>query len=249
MAIIEQAPEARHMKKKGLANPILIVEDDSSVSSLISNTLQAEGFPTICATDGPEGIAFFEKHDPILIILDLGLPKVDGFEVCQYIRKQSKVPIIMVTVKGDEFEKILGLTIGADDYITKPFSTRELTARVKAILRRCVPTDPGARKKIKYLDLEVDFEKCKIMVKNQEVKLTVYEFEILQALANLPGRVFSREQLIQKIYSYEDVSVVDRVIDVHIGNLRAKIEEDSSNPVYIKTVRGMGYKFADLDDE
>jgi DNA-binding response OmpR family regulator len=153
----------------------------------------------------------------------------------------------MLTVKADEFDKVLGLSIGADDYLTKPFSPRELTARVKAILRRSLPKSPESPKKLKHLDLEIDFDKCKVSVQSNEVNLTVYEYKILQALACSPGRVFSRDQLIQKIYDFEDVSVVDRVIDVHIGNLRAKVEKDSSKPKYILTVRGMGYKFTDID--
>jgi DNA-binding response OmpR family regulator len=247
MEIIQSVYDGVNVRKKSLANPILIVDDDVNISSLVANTLQTEGYTTVCAGDGAEAVTFMEKHDPVLVILDIMLPKIDGIEVCRQIRKRSDIPILMLTVKADEFDKILGLSIGADDYLTKPFSPRELTARVKAILRRCLPKPPEMRKKLRCLDLEIDFDKCKVSVKNQEVKLTFYEYEILVALAGLPGRVFSREQLIQKIYSYEDVSVVDRVIDVHVGNLRAKIEEDCSKPKYVLTVRGMGYKFADID--
>ena len=239
--------EVAVVRTKGSANPILIVDDDVKVASLIAGSLQNEGFSTLCAVDGEEALALSEKHDPGLIILDLMLPKVDGIEVCRQIRRRSDVPILMLTAKADEFDKILGLAIGADDYLTKPFSPRELTARVKAILRRSLPKPPGSPKRLRHLDLEIDFDKCKVIVLGKEVTLTVYEYKILQVLAGSPGRVFSRELLIQKIYAYEDVSVVDRVIDVHIGNLRAKIEEDSSRPKYILTVRGMGYKFAEID--
>jgi len=244
---VEYFVEGVGKKRMSLSDPILIIDDDPNIASLIANSLQAESYSTVQVGDGAEGVAFMEKDSPVLVILDIMLPKIDGIEVCRLIRKRSEVPILMLTAKADEFDKILGLSVGADDYLTKPFSPRELVARVKAILRRCIAKPVGVQKKLKYLDLEVDFEKCKVVVKNQEVRLTVYEYEILQALVGLPGRVFSREQLIQKIYSYEDVSVVDRVIDVHIGNLRAKIEEDSSNPKYVLTVRGMGYKFADVD--
>jgi DNA-binding response OmpR family regulator len=175
------------------------------------------------------------------------LPKIDGIEVCRQIRKRSDTPILMLSVKADEFDKVLGLSIGADDYLTKPFSPRELVARVKAILRRSLPKILGSPKKIKYHDLEIDFDKCKVIVRSKEVTLTVYEYKILQALTSSPGQIFTREQLIQKIYTYEDVSVVDRVIDVHIANLRAKIEEDSSAPEYILTIRGLGYKFAEIN--
>jgi len=244
---IDSTKENTVVKTKALGNPILIVDDDAKISSLIASTLQNEGFPTVCAADGEEALTLSEKHLPALIILDIMLPKVDGIEVCRQIRKRLDTPILMLTIKADEFDKILGLTIGADDYLTKPFSPRELTARVKAILRRSLPKPQGSLKKLRYLDLEIDFDKCKIMVLGKEVALTVYEYKILEALGGSPGRVFSREQLIQKIYSYEDVSVVDRVIDVHIGNLRAKIEKDSSRPRYILTVRGMGYKFTEID--
>lgn len=247
METINNMREVTVVKTKALGNPILIVDDDAKISSLIASTLQNEGFSTICASDGEEALTLSEKHHPTLIILDIMLPKVDGIEVCRQIRKRLDTPILMLTIKADEFDKILGLTIGADDYLTKPFSPRELTARVKAILRRSLPKSPGSPKKLRCLDLEVDFDKCKVMVQGEEVALTVYEYKILEALAGSPGHVFSREQLIQKIYAFEDVSVVDRVIDVHIGNLRAKIEKDSARPRYILTVRGMGYKFTEID--
>lgn len=233
------------LMNKGLGHPILIVDDDGKISSLIASTLQNEGFTTVCAGDGDEALTLAEKHNPGLIILDVMLPKTDGIEVCRQIRSRSDVPILMLTVKSEEFDKVLGLSIGADDYLTKPFSPRELVARVKAILRRSLPKTPGSPKRFKHLELEIDFDKCKVTVQGKEITLTVYEYKILHALASSPGRVFSREDLIQKIYSYQDVSVVDRVIDVHIGNLRAKIEKDSSHPQYVLTVRGMGYKFAE----
>jgi DNA-binding response OmpR family regulator len=226
-------------------NPILIVDDDVKISTLIASSLQNDGFATIRAADGEEAIQSAEKNDPRMIILDLMLPKIDGIEVCRQIRKRSEIPILMLTQKADEFDKILGLSIGADDYLTKPFSPRELIARVRAILRRSIPKSQGSIRKIKCLELEIDFDKCNVTLSGKEVSLTVYEYKILQALANSPGHVLTREQLIQKIYAYEDVSVVDRVIDVHVANLRSKIEEDNTSPKYILTVRGMGYKFSD----
>jgi len=229
------------------SNPILIVDDDPRISSLIESALQNEGFSTHTAKDGEEALSLWEKHNPSLVILDLMLPKIDGVEVCRQIRKQSDVPILMLTVKADEFDMILGLTIGADDYMTKPFSTRELRARVKAILCRSLPKSQTTGKQFRHAGLEIDFEKCKVTVEGRAVKLTVNEYKILQILTGSPGRVFTREQLIEGIYSYEDVSVVDRVIDVHMDNLRAKIEKDSSNPEYFLAVRGMGYKFAEMD--
>jgi DNA-binding response OmpR family regulator len=249
MKVTENMQDTEKVKKKGLSNPILVVDDDARISSLIVSTLQDEGYPTISAADGEEALTLTDKHDPVLVILDIMLPKIDGIEVCRQIRKKSDVPILMLSVKADEFDKILGLSIGADDYLTKPFSPRELTARVKAILRRTLPKSPGSAKKVRHLDLEIDYEKCKVSIQDHEVKLSVYEYKILEALSRYPGRVFSREELIQKIYYYEDVSIVDRVIDVHIGNLRAKVEEESSRPKHILTVRGMGYKFAEIDTE
>ena len=247
-------PHLRHsgvasLTRKGSANPILIIDDDPQISSLIAGALRNEGFAALRGADGEEALALAAKHDPALIILDLMLPKIDGIEVCREIRRRSDTPILMLTVKADEFDKILGLSIGADDYLTKPFSPRELIARVKAILRRSVHRPNATTKRLRHLDLEVDFEKRKVMVKGKEVSLTVYERKILETLAHAPGMAFTREQLIEKIYAGEDVSVVDRVIDVHIGNLRAKIEEDSSHPRYILTVRGIGYKFTELDSE
>jgi DNA-binding response OmpR family regulator len=227
-------------------NPILIVDDDVKISHLIASSLKNDGFATIRAVDGEEALVLWERHDPVLIILDLMLPKIDGIEVCRQIRKRSEIPILMLTLRADEFDKILGLSIGADDYLTKPFSPRELIARVKAILRRSLPKTPVSFRKLICLDLEIDFEKCKVTIFGKEVSLTVYEYKILHALASSPGQVFTREQLIQKIYAYEDVSVVDRVIDVHIANLRAKIEGNASAPKYILTVRGMGYKFSEI---
>lgn len=237
------------MITKGSANPILIVDDDPQISSLISSALRNEGFATLTGSDGEEALALAAKHDPALIILDLMLPKLDGIEVCRDIRRRSDTPILILTVKADEFDKILGLAIGADDYLTKPFSPRELIARVKAILRRSLQRPNATTKRLRHLGLEIDFEKRKVTVEGHEVALTVYEYKILEALAHAPGIALSREQLIQRIYAYEDVSVVDRVIDVHIGNLRAKVEEDASHPRYIMTVRGIGYKFAEIASE
>ena len=237
----------RVLGSKGRFGPILVVDDDAGISSLIFSTLQLDGFSLLSAQDGEQALSLWEKHDPSLVILDLMLPKMDGIEVCRRIRKQSEVPILMLTVRADEFDRILGLTIGADDYLTKPFSTRELRARVKTLLRRGLPGPRTIEKRFTHAGLEIDFEGCRVTVRGQAVKLTVYEYKILQILTGSPGRVFSREQLIGGIYSQEDVSVVDRVIDVHVGNLRAKIEKDSSRPEHILTVRGRGYKFSETD--
>lgn len=235
------------MTTRGSANPILIIDDDPQISSLIASTLHNEGFATLRGADGEEALTLAAKHDPGLIILDLMLPKVNGIDVCREIRRRSDTPIMMLTVRADEFDKILGLSIGADDYLTKPFSPRELVARVKAILRRSLHRPNATAKRLRHLDLDIEFEKRKVSVSGTEIGLTVYEYKILETLAHAPGIALSREQLIQKIYAYEEVSVVDRVIDVHVGNLRAKIEQDPSHPQHIITVRGVGYKFAEID--
>jgi DNA-binding response OmpR family regulator len=183
-------------------------------------------------------------------VLDLMLPGLDGLELCKKLRADpatALTPVIMLTAKAEESDKIVGLELGADDYLTKPFSPRELVARVKAILRRSLHRPNATAKRLRHLDLDIDFEKRKVTVVGKEIGLTVYEYKILEALAHAPGIALSREQLIQKIYAYEDVSVVDRVIDVHVGNLRAKIEQDPSHPQYIITVRGVGYKFAEIE--
>lgn len=233
------------MDSKSQKPLILVVDDDEGIASLVQSALQANSFSTVSAEDGEKALSVWRDKNPDLVILDIMLPKIDGIEVCRRIRAESEVPILMLTVKAEEFDKILGLSIGADDYLTKPFSTRELLARVKAILRRSLPKSEKGGKIFRCGALEIDYEKFKVTVEGKEVKLTVNEYKILQALTSVPGRVFSREKLIESIYSNHEVSVVDRVIDVHIVNLRAKIEKDSSRPEFILTVRGMGYKFTE----
>ena len=234
------------MTSESTKNPvILVVDDDDQISTLVKSALEAENFSAVSAKDGEEALSLWKEHKPDLVILDIMLPKIDGIEVCRKIRSESDVPILMLTVKAEEFDKILGLSIGADDYLTKPFSTRELLARVKAVLRRSLPKTREEGPLFRCRDLEIDFDRYKVTLAGQEIKLTVNEYKILQALTSAPGRVFTRDKLIEKIYSNEEVSVVDRVIDVHIVNLRAKIEKDSSRPGYILTVRGMGYKFTE----
>jgi DNA-binding response OmpR family regulator len=237
------------MKASTSDSSILIVEDDPNTVSLLTACLKNEGFKIIPAFDGEKAIALASQHNPILVILDLLLPKVDGLEVCQRLRKISDVPILMLTGKGREDDKVLGLTVGADDYLVKPFSPKELVARVRALLRRSLPKTPAAVKKFRYKNLELDPEKHHVTLKGRPVMLTPYEFRLLQTLMSAPGHVFSRERLIDQLYGLDGVSVVDRTIDVHIGNLRDKLERDASHPEYILTVRGFGYKFAEgMDD-
>ena len=227
--------------------PILIVEDDKKTASLVELYLQREGFKTIVAPDGRQALELARRHNPILVVLDLMLPFIDGWEVCRELRSWSDVPIIMLTARGEEVDRISGLTLGADDYLVKPFSPRELAARVKAILRRARLDTTAKRAVWSHKDLVLDLEKRKVSIKGRSISLTAHEYNLLKSLMTRPGRVFTREELLERLYP-DGEAVVDRVIDVHIGKLRQKIEEDSSQPRYILTVRGIGYQFAEESD-
>jgi DNA-binding response OmpR family regulator len=227
--------------------PILIVEDDKKTASLVALYLQREGFKTVVAPDGRQALELARRHNPILVVLDLMLPFIDGWEVCRELRSWSDVPIIMLTARGEEVDRISGLTLGADDYLAKPFSPRELAARVKAILRRARLDTTGKRAVWSHKDLVLDLDKRKVSIRGRSVSLTAHEYNLLKSLMTRPGRVFTREELLERLYP-DGEAVVDRVIDVHIGKLRQKIEEDSSQPRYILTVRGIGYQFAEESD-
>ena len=230
-----------------IQGPILIVEDDKKTASLVELYLQREGFQTVVAPDGREALELARHHDPMLVVLDLMLPLVDGWEVCRELRSWSNVPIIMLTARGEEVDRISGLTLGADDYVVKPFSPRELVARVKAILRR-VRSDTTAKKTVwSHNDLLLDVDKRKVSLRGRDISLTAHEYTLLKALMTRPGRVFTRAELLDRLYPGGE-AVIDRVIDVHIGKLRQKIEEDSSRPRHILTVRGIGYQFAEQSD-
>ncbi|OGP72413.1 MAG: DNA-binding response regulator [Deltaproteobacteria bacterium RBG_16_50_11] len=224
---------------------VLIVEDDKKTASLISLYLEREGFRTVTAYDGQQALELARQVHPAFVILDLMLPLMDGWEVCRRLRQASDVPILMLTARGEEVDRVSGLTLGADDYVVKPFSPRELVARVKAILRRGRLEVPKDRKILSYKDLILDMEKYKVSLAGRPVSLTPHEFKLLQALMSAPGRVFSRNDLLAHLYPRHEAVVIDRVVDVHIGNLRQKIEKDLSHPRYIFTVRGIGYKFAE----
>jgi DNA-binding response OmpR family regulator len=228
-----------------MADSILIVEDDKKTASLIALYLEREGFQTITAYDGQEALEHAYRNKPSLVILDLMLPSVDGWEVCRQLRKSSDVPVLMLTARGDEVDRVSGLTLGADDYVVKPFSPRELVARVKAILRRGRFIQPKDDKILSHEGLEVNPEKYEVTVQGKPVPLTPHEFRLLQALIKAPGRVFTRAELLGCLYPRHEAVVIDRVVDVHVGNLRQKIEKDPSSPRYILTVRGIGYKFAE----
>jgi len=232
-----------------MPNQILIVEDDRKTASLLSLYLEREGFSTLLAYDGQQALELAERHKPDFVILDLMLPKVDGWEVCRRLRQTSNIPILILTARGEEIDRISGLTLCADDYVVKPFSPREIVARVKAILRRGRRETEEQKKVLTHEDLRIDLEKYEITLRGRSVELTPHEFRLLQTLMTSPGRVFSRDELLNRLYPRQEAIVIDRVVDVHIGKLRQKIEKDPANPRYILTVRGVGYRFADSGRE
>ncbi|WP_029687564.1 response regulator transcription factor [Thermoanaerobacter sp. A7A] len=224
---------------------IFVVDDEIKILEVVKSYLEHEGFSVITETNGNNVLDTFKKEKPDLVILDLMLPAISGEELCKRIRQFSNVPILMLTAKVQESDKINGFSIGADDYITKPFSPRELVMRVKAILRRTTDDVPLAEvMSFNNDDLVVDFKAHTVKKKGVVVNLTPNEFKILKFLIRNPNRVFTREELIEKVMGF-DYEGYDRTIDAHIKNLRQKIEDDTKNPVYIKTVYGVGYKFGD----
>jgi DNA-binding response OmpR family regulator len=232
------------MSPPALSGPILIVEDDKKTASLVALYLEREGFQTILASNGLQALEMAQRYKPAFVILDLMLPKLDGWEVCRQLRTTSNVPILMLTARGEEIDRVSGLTLGADDYVAKPFSPRELVARVKAILRRARPETPQGKNFLSHGKLALDLEKRKVTLNDHALSLTPHEYKLLQALMSAPGRVFTRSELLDHLYPGGE-EVIDRVIDVHIGKLREKIEQDAANPRYILTVRGVGYQFAE----
>ena len=230
------------------SSTILLVDDEDSVQTLLAYPLERDGFTVIQARDGQEALDRFAEQHVDLVVLDLMLPKLDGLEVCKRLRATSSVPIIMLTARDDELDKVLGLELGADDYITKPFSMREFRSRVKAALRRADMARPftadGDDAPLSVRELDVDFAKRTVRVRRADVKTTYVEFEILSALARAPGRVFTRDMLLERVWG--DAAYRDpRTIDVHIRHLREKLERDAKEPEYIFTVRGVGYRFRD----
>ena len=220
---------------------VLVVDDDHKLISLVRMYLEREGYPVLAAYDGPQALEMFDRHKPGFVILDLMLPKIDGVTLCRRIRETSAVPILMLTAKVEEVDKLVGLSVGADDYLTKPFSPRELVARVRAILRRSAPA-ALTRPRLARGGLVMDLERHEVSVEGREVRLTPIEYKLLQALMEFPGRVFTRDQLLAHVYAFDEAVVVDRTVDVHIGKLREKLGDDPGRPRYIQTVRGVGYK-------
>jgi two-component system, OmpR family, response regulator len=225
---------------------ILLVDDEHSVQKLLTYPLRKEGYEVVSALDGREALDRLRDGHFDLVVLDVMLPELDGFEVCRQVRARSAVPIIMLTAKAEEIDKVLGLELGADDYITKPFSVHEFRSRVKAVLRRAalVRVDETLEEPLERGELRIDFEKRQVEIRGEPAGLTYVEFEILAALARAPGRVFSRTQLLERVWG--DASYRDpRTVDVHIRHLREKLEHDPKHPELIFTVRGVGYRFRD----
>ena len=216
---------------------VLCIDDEQNILELLSFNLEASGYDTVTATSGAAGLEQAVSKSPALILLDLMLPKLDGYEVCQRIREFSKTPIIMLTAKDSEVDKILGLELGADDYITKPFSVRELIARVKALLRRATPAGSGSGL-IKIGSLTIDPENYEAFRNGEKLQLTLKEFELLKQLASTPGKVLTRDFLLDHIWGYEFYGET-RTVDVHIRHIRQKLGDDQ---YMIETVRGVGYK-------
>lgn len=221
---------------------ILIAEDDRKTASLLSLYLERDGFETLVVHDGIDALELATRHSPLLIVLDLMLPRMDGWALCQELRRTSIVPILILSARGEPHERILGLKLGADDYVVKPFSPAEVVLRVNTILRRSAPEARTPR--YAHEGLVLDVAKRRVTVDGREAALTPSEFKLLRALMMAPGRVFTREELLNHLYS-TGTAVVDRAIDVHIGKLRQKIEADLARPRHVLTVRGTGYKFAD----
>jgi len=227
---------------------ILLVDDEHAIQTLLSYPLRKDGYEVVQAIDGQAALARFDEGSYDLVVLDLMLPKVDGLEVCRRIRARSTVPIIMLTARAEEVDTVVGLELGADDYITKPFSMREFRSRVKAALRRADmrPDDGSDDGSLERAGLRMDFAKRAVRVRGADVRTTFVEFEILGALARHPGRVYTREMLLTRIWG--DAAYRDpRTIDVHIRHLREKIEREAKQPEYLFTVRGVGYRFRDTE--
>lgn len=217
---------------------ILVVDDDPAINEMLTIVLEAEGFATASVTDGAEAVPAFHRYDPDLILLDLMLPGMNGVDICREIRKESAVPIVMLTAKTDTVDVVLGLESGADDYITKPFKPKELVARIRARLRR---TDEEPAEVLHIGDLTVDVPQHMVTRAGQEIALTPLEFDLLLEMARRPNQVHTREELLENVWGYHNASDT-RLVNVHVQRLRSKIERDPENPEIILTVRGVGYK-------
>jgi len=223
--------------------PILIIEDDATTAETLRLYLEREGFTVSHAADGETGLERAEEEEPVLVILDLMLPRLSGTQVCRALRRRSNVPILMLTARTTEDDRIEGLEVGADDYVPKPFSPREVVARVKAILRRTEFPELGGRERLYFQGMEIDLARREVVVDGIVAPLTPTEFRLLVTLARTPGRVYSRQDLAERAIG-EEFDGLDRTVDAHIMNLRRKIEPDRSRPTFVVTVFGEGYRFA-----
>ncbi|HOA79622.1 MAG TPA: response regulator YycF [Defluviitaleaceae bacterium] len=230
-----------------MGQKILVVDDEKSIADIIAYNLQKEGYEVLVAYDGEEALDIIFSKDPDLILLDIMMPKIDGFQVCRKVREKKETPIVMLTARAEEVDKVLGLELGADDYVTKPFSVRELMARVKANLRRVAVVEKEIKEEksknfIVHNNLKIDIEKYEVTKDGEVIELTLREFELLKFLARQKGQVFSREILLEKVWGYEYYGDI-RTVDVTVRRLREKIEDDPSRAEYILTKRGVGYYF------
>ncbi len=221
---------------------ILIVDDEPELRSMLRQYLSREGFAVAESATGSAALDAVSGSEPDLVLLDVGLPDIDGFEVLRTLRMTSNIPVIMLTARDDEIDRVVGLSVGADDYVVKPFSPRELVARIQSVLRRSAGGSRGAGELLHFTGLTIDLRSREVKLEDEPVDLSALEFDLLVALGRHPNRVFTREQLLERVWGW-DYFGVDRVIDVHIGNIRKVLGDDAADPRYIATVRGVGYKF------
>lgn len=221
---------------------MLIADDNRQITSILEEYAKSEGFDVKIAFDGKEAIEVFKKHNPDIVLLDVMMPQIDGFEVCREIRKKSNTPIIMITARGEDFERIMGLDIGADDYIVKPFSPGEVMARVRAIMRRIIPDDNNHDQVFEYDNLRINMDDYIVTIDNNNISLTKKEIELLWTLASNKNKVFTRDNLLNSLWGY-DYYGDNRTVDSHIKRLRSKLDEFEHNNWEIKTIWGVGYKF------
>ena len=233
------------MTRETAEQTVLVVDDEAAISEAVRARLTNEGFRVVLAADGPQALELAEAERPDLVVLDLMLPGMDGLEVCRRLQSRRWVPVLMLTARTEEADKVAGFAVGADDYLTKPFSLRELTVRVRAILRRVerIASTPSSDP-IELAGLSIDPSRRKVSLDGEEVQLTPLEFEILLAMARDPGVVFTREQLMDRVWGYRDYAG-GRVVDSHVARIRRKLGEDGAEPRFVRTVHGVGYAFAD----
>ena len=230
-----------------MAGTIMIVEDEPAVARGVQVALESEGYSTAIVGTGEEALKQFADIAPDLILLDVRLPGIDGFEVCRQLRRETRAPVLFLTARADEVDKVVGLEIGADDDLVKPFSVRELVSRIKALLRRAYGelADTQTGRTLRRGDLVIDLERRRVTRGNERISLTTTEFDLLRHMATKPGRVYTRTQLLELVRDYEALEADERTINVHISHIRDKIEPDPAQPRFIKTVRGVGYAFSE----